>query len=73
MNPNLSIIPKKPGKFHVGDHVTFKGGWHGVIGLVIEDRGYIGKAKRRYYTVRVKLEDEPTLAFPEDELEPLAS
>ncbi len=72
MNPYLSVVPKTPGKFHVGETVRIPRGWGGVRGLIIEDRGF-GYRGRRYYTVKVHIEDEPEIPFPEDDLEPLPS
>jgi hypothetical protein len=71
MNPYLTIPPKTPGKFRVGDVVRIKHGWGGVTGEIVEDNGNIGMGGRRYYTVRVHLDDEPVLPIPEVELEPV--
>ena len=71
MNPYLSIPPKTPGKFRVGDTVRVPHAWGGALGLIIEDCGY-GYRGRRYYTVKMHVIDEPELPFYEDEMEPVA-
>jgi len=70
MNPYLSVVPKTPGKFRVGETVFIPHGWGGVRGLVIEDRG-IGYQGLRYYVVRAHVNDEPEITLAEDELEPV--
>ena len=70
MNPYLTIPPKTPGKFRVGDRVTVKHGWRGAVGEIIEDNGNIGMGGRRFDTVKMLMEGELTIPIPEDELEP---
>jgi hypothetical protein len=42
----------------VGDRVRFKLGAHRVVGLVVEDRGFIGVGGRQL--VRIEVEIDPT-------------
>ncbi len=69
MNPLMNIPHETPGLFKLGDKVRSKYGWAGVVGEIIEDYGNIGWKGRRMYTVRWKIEDQPELAEPEDDLE----
>ena len=69
MNPYLTVPPKTPGKFRVGDIVAVKYGWRGAVGEVVEDWGNVGANGRRFYNVRMKMDDEPIIPIAEDELE----
>jgi hypothetical protein len=48
MNPYLSVVPKTPGKYRVGDTVRVPHAWGGALGLIVEDRGFGYKGKRYY-------------------------
>ena len=56
--------------FSVGDRVRFTWGFTPVQGVVVEDRGPLGRNKRRIFGVRFCLEpdDESVIELPEDEL-----
>ena len=71
MNPYLSIPPKTPGRFRVGDTVRVPHAWGGALGVVIEDCGFIGRGGRRMYTLKMHVLDEPELPFAEEEIEPV--
>jgi hypothetical protein len=53
---NLSAAPN-PGPFRVGDRVRLLLGLTPVEGTVIEDRGNRGVGGRRFYRVRLQLDD----------------
>jgi hypothetical protein len=62
---------RSPGSFRVGDRVRLQWGLTPVEGIVIEDRGPRGRHAKRFYCVRVQLDDftEPMeLTEPAEEL-----
>jgi hypothetical protein len=46
-------------------------GWDGVEVEIVEDRGIITTDGKRFYTIRMKMEGEPVLDFPEELLAPV--
>jgi hypothetical protein len=59
MEPSLkdSLRPLTRGPFHEGDRVRLMWGVTPVEGIVIEDRGNRGVGGRRFYRVRVQIDD----------------
>src|SRR5438552_3504942 len=51
------LRPPSPGPFREGDRVRLRWGLTPVEGIVIEDRGNRGREGRRFYRVRVQLDD----------------
>ena len=49
--------PLTPGPFREGDRVRLRWGLAPVEGIVIEDRGNRGVGGRRFYRVRIQLDD----------------
>lgn len=58
-------------RLKVGDRVRFSLGGHGIVGVIVEDRGPIGAGGRRLYVVRAQLEaaGESVFELPADELQ----
>jgi hypothetical protein len=75
MNPLTQNPKQTPGRFRIGDRVRHLLLWRGAVGEIVEDRGPIGVGGRRFYAVKMKMDEwnEPTLEFPEDELEIVSS
>jgi len=59
MNPwmHYSWLDKHPGPFQVGDQVAFRFGTAQVEGIVVEDRGNLGRGGKRLYGVRLCMDD----------------
>ena len=73
MNSLMQVPDKTPGKFRVGDRVRILHGFRGMLAEVIEDRGRIGAGGRRFYAVKLRLDEwnEHTTELSEESLEPV--
>lgn len=62
MGPSFKdpLPPLTPGPFREGDRVRLLWGVTPVEGIVIEDRGHRGVGGRRFYRVRIRLDDNIT-------------
>lgn len=67
----MSTVRAKPAKFRLGDWVTFQYGVRPVFAQIIEDRGPLGRERRRLYRIRLDQELNEPIDFemPEDEME----
>jgi hypothetical protein len=67
----MRTIKEKPGKYRVGDWVSFLYGPRLVLGQIVEDHGPIGFRGRRLYVVRLdKSEESELCTSAEEELQP---
>ena len=73
MNPAVidPWIAKNPGPFRVGDRVSYPMPGHRQEGVIVEDRGNLGKGGIRIYGLRVRRDewDEIYTEVPADLLE----
>jgi hypothetical protein len=66
--PNQS--PRQVSAYKVGDRVRFQLGPRDLIGVIVEDRGFLGSGGRHLFRVKVDF-DPPNVSFielPEEEL-----
>jgi hypothetical protein len=67
----MSIVRARPPKFRLGDWVKFLYGVRPVFAQIIEDRGPLGRDRRRLYRIRLDwdLDESTEFEMPEDEME----
>jgi hypothetical protein len=59
VNPmfHYSWLDKNPGPYRVGDRVAFRFGSADVVGVIIEDRGPLGRGRKRVYGIEFLMDD----------------
>jgi hypothetical protein len=67
----MSTVKARPARFRLGDWVTFQYGVRPVFAQIIEDRGPLGRDRRRLDHIRLDQELNEPIDFemPEDEME----